>query len=54
MADWMVADAVERNRSPNRRNREFFEKFRPKQASDHLIAASQSNFGRDPNQLHEY
>src|SRR6516225_2323965 len=29
---WMVADAVERNRSPNRRNREFFEKFRPKQA----------------------
>src|SRR6516162_9727195 len=36
-----------------RRNREFFEKFRPKQASDRLIAASQSNFGRDPNQLPE-
>ena len=35
-----------------RRNREFFEKFRPKQASDRLIAVSQSNFDRDPNQIH--
>ena len=33
--------------SLQRRNREFFEKFRPKQASDRLIAASQSNFDRD-------
>ena len=36
-----------------RRNREFFEKFRPKQVSGRLIAASQSNFYRDSNQLHE-
>ena len=33
------------------RNREFFEIFRPKQASDLLMAASRSNFDRNPNQL---
>jgi hypothetical protein len=33
------------------RNRDFFEDFRPKQASDVLMAASQSNSARNPNQL---
>ena len=34
-----------------RRNREFFKNFRPKQASDVLMAASLSNFGRNPKKL---
>jgi hypothetical protein len=34
-----------------RRNREFFENFRPKQASDVLMAASLSNFERNPKKL---
>src|SRR6516162_10033794 len=36
---------------PVSRNREFFEIFRPEQASDALMAADRSNFGRNPNQL---
>jgi hypothetical protein len=34
-----------------RRNREFFENFRQIQASGVLMAASQANFNRNPNQL---
>ena len=36
-----------------RRNREFSEKFRPKQAYDVLVVASQPNLDRNPNRLHE-
>jgi hypothetical protein len=35
----------------NARNREFSNNFRPKQASGLLVAAGQSNFDRNPNQL---
>ena len=49
--DWVVADAVERNRVS--RNREFSEIFRPEQAADALMAADQSNFDSNPNQIHK-
>ena len=37
----------------HRRNREFSVIFRPKQAFDVPMAADQSNFDRNPNQLHK-
>ena len=36
-----------------RRNREFFENFRSEQAADALMAANQSNFDSNPNQIHK-
>ena len=51
--DWVVADAVERNRFSNAGTGNFFENFRSEQASDVLMVAGQSNFNRNPNQLHK-
>jgi len=50
--DWMVADAVKRNRSPTK-NREFSRNSSPKQVSDVPMAAGRSNFDRDSNQLYK-
>jgi hypothetical protein len=50
--DWVVADAVKRNRSPMK-NREFSKNSSPKQVSDVPMAAGLSNFDGDSNQLYK-
>ena len=35
-------------------NREFFKNFRPKQASDELVALAPRKFERDPSWLHNH
>ena len=47
----MLADAVERNRSPTQEQGTFFENFRPKQAFGGLLAVGQWKFDSFTSQL---
>jgi hypothetical protein len=49
---WMVADAVERNRSPKRKQG-IFENYRPKRALGELTAGGHWKFRCDPRQLQD-